>query len=64
MRFPASSCESVASSAALKFATRSSVARQSAMMLKWSIYQRRDNCSWLKAPTAIIMPPKVSAPLK
>ena len=45
-------------------ATRSSVARQSAMLLKLSMNQRRACCTWMKAPTAIIISPKVRSPPK
>src|SRR5258708_36601530 len=47
-----------------KFATRSSVARQSAMALKLSMNHRSDDCAWLNAPAAIMRPPKETLPLK
>ena len=47
-----------------KFATRSKVARQSAMALKLSMNHRSEDCAWVKAPAAIIRPPKDTLPLK
>jgi len=44
-----------------KLATRSSVARQSAITLKLSMNQRMEDWTWVKAPAAIIRPPKVSS---
>src|SRR5580704_9921719 len=59
------SCTSAAVvSACLKLATRSSVARQSAMLLKLSTNQRSDDCAWVKAAAAIIRPPKEILPVK
>ena len=59
----ATSCMSSQSttSARRKLATRSSVARQSAMVLKLSTNQRSEDCTWMKAPDAIIRPPKDSS---
>jgi hypothetical protein len=54
----------MAISAWRKFATRSKVARQSAMALKLSMNQRSEDCAWLKAPAAIISPPNDTLPLK
>ena len=47
-----------------KSATRISVARQSAMLPMLLMNQRNDECTWLKAPTAIISPPKLISPAK
>ena len=49
---------------AAKLATRSKVARQSAMALKLSTNQRSDHCTCMNAPDAIISPPKVMLPAK
>ena len=45
-----------------KLATRSNVARQSAMPEKLSTNQRSDDCTWLKAPTTTISSPKRHVP--
>src|SRR5580700_5776959 len=47
-----------------KLATRNSVARQSAMVLKLSTNQRSEDCACVKAAAAIISPPKVILPVK
>ena len=45
-------------------ATRTSVARQSAMTLKLSTNQRSACWTWLKAPAAIISSPNDKSPAK
>ena len=52
------------SSASRKLATRSSVARQSAMVLKLSTNQRNDDGACVNAAAAIIRPPKEILPVK
>ena len=47
-----------------KLATRSSVARQSAMVLKLSTNQRSEDCTCMKAPEASMSPPKEMFPAK
>ena len=64
MRLWKSCFVSVATSACRKFATRSSVARQSAIALKLSTNQRSEACAWVNAAAAIIMPPNEVLPLK
>ncbi len=49
---------------AAKLATRSRVARQSAMALKLSMNQRSDDCAWVNAPAAIMSPPNDTFPVK
>ncbi len=51
-------------SASRKLATRSSVARQSAMALKLSTNQRSEDWACVKAAAAIIRPPKEILPVK
>ena len=55
---------SVSITARLKPATRSNVARQSAMVLKLSTNQRKEDWTCMKAPEASIRPPKLRLPAK
>src|ERR1700733_11045686 len=50
--------------ASRKLATRNSVARQSAMVLKLSTNQRSEDWACVKAAAAIIRPPKEILPVK
>src|ERR1700721_687221 len=59
IRFSTSCMMSVSITARLKPATRSNVARQSAMVLKLSTNQRNDDGTCTKAPEAGTKPPKV-----
>ena len=64
MRLSTSCSTSVAITARRKLATRSRVARQSARVLKLSTNQRSEDCTCMKAPEAIMRPPKDKLPAK
>src|ERR1700738_280208 len=64
MRLSKSCRSSVVVRAYRKLATRCRVARQSAMVLKLSTNQRREDCAWVNAAAAIIRPPKEILPAK
>ncbi len=64
MRLSMSCSTSMSMTARRKLATRSRVARQSAMVLKLSTNQRSEDCTWMKAPDAIIRPPNEIFPAK
>src|SRR6516164_2291848 len=55
---------SMVTSAPRKLATRSNVARQSAMLGKLSTNHRSEVCTWLKAPTTSISSPKLMPPVR
>ena len=64
MRFSTWCMTSVSITARLNPATRSSVARQSAMVLKLSTNQRNEDWTCMKAPEASMRPPNVRFPAK
>ncbi|MCY1545297.1 hypothetical protein D9M68_812320 [compost metagenome] len=64
MRLPPACASRSEASIRRRSVTRSSVARQSAMMLKLSTNQRSDDCACVKAAAAIIKPPNETLPEK
>jgi hypothetical protein len=64
MRLSNSRSSSVWVRASRKLATRSKVARQSAMTLKLSTNQRNEVCAWVNAAAAIMSPPNEIFPAK